>query len=111
MIQIIKDEPNHLLIEIAISDANLDNADQFKTQIIKLLDLHKKSIIIDLKKVEYIDSSFLGAMVAILKHAIAMKQEIILISLTKDINDLLLLIRLDKVFKIYSNYQDALTHI
>jgi anti-sigma B factor antagonist len=111
MIQIIKDEPSHLLIEIAISEANLDNADKFKTQVTKLLDRHKKSIIIDLKRVEYIDSSFLGALVAILKHAIAMKLEIILVGLTKDINDLLLLIRLDKVFKIYSNYQDALTHL
>jgi len=111
MIKLIKDEANHLLIEITVSEANLENADAFKSQVIQLLDAHAKSVVIDLNKVEYIDSSFLGALVAILKHAIAMKKEVILINLKKDVHDLLLLIRLDKVFKIYSNYKEALTHL
>jgi len=50
-------------------------------------------------------------LVAILKHAMAMKLEVILVGLKKDVNDLLMLIRLDKVFKIYTNYEDALTQL
>lgn len=111
MIKLIKDEANHLLIEITVSEANLENADAFKSQVIQLLDAHNKSVVIDFNQVEYIDSSFLGALVAILKHAIAMKKEVILVALKKDVHDLLLLIRLDKVFKIYNSYQEALTHL
>jgi len=111
MIKIIKDEINHLLIEITVTEANLDNSDLFKSQVTQLLDRHKKNLIIDLNTVDYIDSSFLGALVAILKHAMAMKLEVILVGLKKDVNDLLMLIRLDKVFKIYTNYEDALTQL
>jgi anti-sigma B factor antagonist len=106
MIKIIKDTPQHILIEIEVSEANLGNSDLFKSQVIQLLDRHAKTIVIDFNKVEYIDSSFLGALVAILKHAMAMKLDVILVSLRKDVQDLLILIRLDKVFKIYSSYQN-----
>lgn len=108
MIKIIKDTDTHLLIEIEVSEANLGNSDLFKSQVIQLLDRHKKNIIIDFNKVEYIDSSFLGALVAILKHAMAAKLDIVLVGLKTDVHDLLKLIRLDKVFKIYNNYNDAI---
>jgi len=108
MIKIVKDTTDHLLIEIEVSEANLGNSDLFKSQVVQLLDRHKKTVIIDFSKVEYIDSSFLGALVAILKHAMTIKQDIILVSLKKDVHDLLKLIRLDKVFKIYPSYNEAI---
>lgn len=111
MIKIIKDEPGHLLITVDVAEANLGNAELFKLQVTQLFDRHKKTIIIDMGKVEYIDSSFLGALVAILKHAMASKLDVILVNLKKDVYDLLTLIRLDKVFKIYSDYQEAVTHL
>jgi len=111
MIKIIKDEPGHLLILVDVSEANLENAALFRSQVTQLFDRHKKNIIIDLSKVEYIDSSFLGALVAVLKHAMAYKLDVVLVDLCKDVYDLLLLIRLDKVFKIYDNYQEAITHL
>jgi anti-sigma B factor antagonist len=46
--------------------------------------------------------------VAILKHAIGMKLDVILVGLRNDVHDLLKLIRLDKVFKIFGNYNDAI---
>jgi len=108
MIKIIKDAPGHLLIEIEVTEANLDNAEVFKSQVVELLDRNKKNIVIDFNRVEYIDSSFLGALVAILKHAMAQKLEVILTGMKRDVHDLLLLIRLDKVFKIYGNYDEAI---
>ncbi len=111
MIKILKDTPGHLLIEIEVSEANLDNSDLFKAQVMELLDRHKKNVVIDFNKVEYIDSSFLGALVAILKHAMAQKLEVILTAMRRDVYELLLLIRLDKVFKIYEDYQEAASAI
>lgn len=111
MIKILKDDPRHLLIEIETPEANLENSDLFKLQVTELLDRHKKNIVIDFNRVEYIDSSFLGALVAVLKHAMAQKMDIILTAMRKDVYDLLLLIRLDKVFKIYGDYQQAASAI
>ena len=108
MIKIIKDTVNHLLIEIEVSEANLNNSDRFKAQVLQLLDRHEKTVIIDFNKVEYIDSSFLGSLVAILKHAIGMKLDVILVGLRNDVHDLLKLIRLDKVFNIFPNYNEAI---
>jgi anti-sigma B factor antagonist len=109
MIKILKDAPNHLLLEIEVTEANLENADLFKSQVVELLDRNRKSVVIDFNRVEYIDSSFLGALVAVLKHAMTQKLDIILAGMKKDVYELLLLIRLDKVFKIYGNYEEAAT--
>lgn len=108
MIKIIKDTESRLLIEIEDSEANLNNSDLFKAQVIQLLNRHEKTVVIDFNKVEYIDSSFLGALVAILKHAMPMKLDVVLVSLRNDVHDLLKLIRLDKVFKIFGSYNDAI---
>ncbi|MCJ8211832.1 STAS domain-containing protein [Mucilaginibacter sp. RS28] len=107
MIELIKQEPGYLLADLQIDEANLAVADQFKTELIGLLDNYQRKIVLSLHQVNYIDSSFLGALVAGLKHAIAQKHDIILVGLKKDIRDLLTLIRLDKVFKIYDNYTEA----
>jgi anti-sigma B factor antagonist len=107
MISIIKQEENHLLVELNATEANLNNADTFKSEMIGLLDEYDKTLVLNLSKVGYVDSSFLGALVASLKHAIGLKKDILLVGLTKDIRELMMLIRLDKVFKIYNNYDEA----
>ncbi len=107
MIDIIKNQDNYLLVNINLQEANMANADTFKSEIISLLDQYHKRIVLNLQHVNYIDSTFLGALVAALKHAIALKVDIALAGLNKDIHDLLILIRLDKVFKIYDSLSDA----
>lgn len=107
MLNIVKEEPGHLLVQINLTEANLSHADQFRDELVALLNLKKRSVWLDLGKVAYVDSSFLGALVAALKHAIAMQCDVVLLALQKDIEDLLKLIRLDKVFKIYSSEHEA----
>ncbi|MBS7566250.1 STAS domain-containing protein [Mucilaginibacter sp. Bleaf8] len=107
MIYIVK-EDKYLQVDVNLTEANLNNANEFKTQIISLLDQKKKSIVLNLAQVQYIDSSFLGAIVAALKHAISMQLDVILVGLQPDIHNLVKLIRLDKVFKIYNDYSEVL---
>ena len=107
MISIIKEEASHLLVQVNLTEANLSHSDHFKDELIALLNLKQRSVWLDMQKVTYVDSSFLGALVAGLKHAIAKKNDVVLLSLQKDIEDLLKLIRLDKVFKIYGSEQEA----
>jgi len=109
MIKIHKENPDSLLVNLHIKDANMGHSEEFKTALINLFDTHqKKRIIMNMEEVQYIDSSFLGALVSALKYVISFKSDIILVSMRKDIVNLFALIRLDKVFKIYDNFEDAL---
>jgi anti-sigma B factor antagonist len=110
MIKIYKEDTNYLFVSLTVKEANLANADSFKAELLKLIDGHSQKIVLDLNTVEYIDSSFLGALVSALKHAISRQSDIILVDLRKDIADLFALIRLDKVFKIYANFNDVPNH-
>jgi anti-sigma B factor antagonist len=107
MLKIVKEEANYLLVKVNLSEANLNQSDSLKNELIELLNVKKHSIWLDLQTVTYVDSSFLGALVAVLKHAISMQCDVVLLGLQKDIADLLKLIRLDKVFKIYASEQEA----
>ena len=107
MIDILNQQSEHILADLNLRDANMSNSDEFKTELINILDIYKKKVVLSMHNVNYIDSTFLGALVSALKHAITLKLDIVLVGLNKDIRDLLMLIRLDKVFKIYDNYNDA----
>ena len=107
MISLQKETDSAVLLNLNLKEANLENADEFKADLITLLDDHQKKVVLDMHQVEYIDSSFLGALVASLKYAISLKLDIALVGLRKDIKDLFELIRLDKVFKIYPSIDEV----
>lgn len=108
MIDTIKEENGYLYASLNLAEANLGNADEFKAELTGLLSQHHKKILLNMEQVKYIDSSFLGALVASLKHALSLKLDIALIGLQQDVHDLLKLIRLDKVFKIFGTYDEAI---
>jgi anti-sigma B factor antagonist len=109
MITIQKDEADYTAASVDITEANMNNSEQFKAQLLQLLSPNKK-MVMDLSSIAYMDSSFLGALVASLKQAIAIKADIILVGLQPDIYNLFTLIRLDKVFKIYGDVNEALAN-
>ncbi|GAB2698049.1 hypothetical protein GCM10027037_22810 [Mucilaginibacter koreensis] len=107
MINLIDQHANYIVANIDVTEASLNNSESLKQQLIDLLNRYQNNLIIDLKQVEYVDSSFLGALVAVLKHAISLKKEVLLTDLHKDVHNLMALIRLDKVFKIYNTLPEA----
>jgi len=93
---------------IVPQEASLSNADQFKEEMITLVAEGAKLIIVSFENVNYIDSSFLGSLVVALKYAMPRKTDIYLVSLKPDVKNLLTLIRMDKVFKIYKDFSQAM---
>lgn len=89
-------------------EASLSNADQFKEEMIALIAGGTRLVIVSFENVKYIDSSFLGSLVVALKYAMPRKTDIYLVSLKPDVKNLLTLIRMDKVFKIYKNFDQAM---
>lgn len=93
---------------ILTKEASIANSEQFKEEVIKLVDEAPRIIILSFENISYVDSSFLGSLVATLKYAIPRGVDIYLVGLEKDVHNLLTLIRMDKVFKIYKNFQQAM---
>ncbi|MBE9586355.1 STAS domain-containing protein [Mucilaginibacter sp. JRF] len=107
MISIETDTEGYVSLKTTINEANLNNSEKFKAELTTLLDQYHKKAVLDMSSIGYMDSSFLGALVSSLKHAIAIKTDILLVGLRPDIHNLFTLIRLDKVFKIYKTLNEA----
>lgn len=110
MIDIDKNDDNYLAVSLNQAEANHETADEFKDELLSLFGQYHKKIVLNLEQVEYIDSSFLGALVSVLKHLISYNSDIILTGMHKDVANLFKLIRLDKVFKIYKSLDDFLNY-
>ncbi|HEY9196016.1 MAG TPA: STAS domain-containing protein [Mucilaginibacter sp.] len=100
---------NALIADIQHKEANLSNADQFKAELNGLINSGNKYVVVNFEQVIYVDSSFLGALVSALKLAMSKGGDIAVVGLNSDIKSLFQLVRLDKVFRIYTNIQEALT--
>lgn len=93
---------------ILAEEANLSNADLFKEEMITLMVNGGRLIVVSFENVKYIDSSFLGSLVVALKYGLPRSIDIYLVSLKPDVHNLLTLIRMDKVFKIFKDYEQAM---
>ncbi|MCE7059890.1 STAS domain-containing protein [Dyadobacter sp. CY343] len=89
-------------------EANLTNADQFKEEMITMMVNGAKLIVVSFENVNYIDSSFLGSLVVALKYGLPRSIDIYLVALKPDVHNLLTLIRMDKVFRIFKDHEQAM---
>lgn len=104
-------ESDIVLITVEITEAGLNYSEQFKAFLNENSNQDNPKLIIDLAKVEYMDSSFIGALVAGLKHVLSHNGEMALANIQKDVNALFELTRLDKVFKITNSINEAVNHL
>ena len=95
-------------VTIIPNEASHTYAEMFKEEMITIVANGARLIIVSFENVDYIDSSFLGSLVVALKYAMPRKTDIYLVSLKPDVKNLLTLIRMDKVFKIYKDYHQAM---
>lgn len=96
------------LITIEEKEANLSNSDHFKEQVVRDISSENNRLIISFSNVEYIDSSFLGALVAVLKALLPGNGKLVLIDLNDDIVNLFQLTRLDKIFILKKDLESAI---
>ncbi|HTN45742.1 MAG TPA: STAS domain-containing protein [Flavipsychrobacter sp.] len=111
MIIKVKQQEKYTSVIIAEREASLKNAEAFKTEMMQLVDTGATNMILNFSQVTYVDSSFLGSLVASLKYAISKGSDIYLVELQKDIYDLLHLIRMNKVFKIFDSEEQAVASL
>jgi len=80
---------------------------EFKEQMVGLIEAGHRRLILDLSAVEFVDSSGLGAIVAVLK-SLGQEGELAVSGVRATVASMFRLTRMDKVFEIHSTLEDAL---
>jgi hypothetical protein len=87
------------------------NADMLKSQGLRLLASGQSHLVIDLDAIQFIDSSGIGAMLALQKQMQQAGGEVFLSSLNRQVALTLQLVRLDKLFQVFDSTAEALTAV
>ena len=93
-------------VDSRMLDASTDGA--FRDAIKPMLTQHAQ-VVLDLSKVEFIDSSGLGALVSCLRQAHATGGDIKLYGLGKSARALFELVRMHRVFEVFNNADEAIS--
>ena len=87
--------------EVALNgEIDIFNSTEFKNKLLELLALNPGGIILDCEKLEYIDSTALGALVTVLKHVKSADGQMYLKKIRPNLAKLFKITSLDKVFII-----------
>lgn len=86
------------------------NATTFKDEVFELISAGTSRLVIDLGKVEFIDSSGIGALVGLLKR-IGNRGEIVVCGLSDTVRQMFKITRMDRVFASYDDRAAALRAI
>jgi len=109
----ITEEDRNGITLLCVKEQRLDanNSGDLKEYLKRLLETEAKALIIDLSMVNFIDSSGLGALLSGYKNANLHQGSLVLHGLQPRVQSMFELTRLQRVFDIYPNQQQALDHI
>ncbi len=100
-------------VEFIILDGDLDfhSSPDVRSELSKLVDKQTKTILIDLKKVGYIDSSGLATFVELFQKMKRYGGILILYHLSQGVRSVFEIAKLDSIFKLAKDESEALTLI
>jgi anti-sigma B factor antagonist len=99
------------VIQVNRRRATFDLAPEMREKLISEVNHGNGRIIVNLSYVEFIDSSFLGVLVAGLKLVKAHKGRIALVELHPHVQATLMLTHIDKIFPIYHSVEEAMRNL
>lgn len=96
---------------LSILDERIDahNSGDLKTYLLQIIEAGEKSLIIQLQHVRFVDSSGLGALLSGNKHMLAKSGKFALTNIQPQVSSMFELTRLNRVFDIYADVNEALT--
>jgi anti-anti-sigma factor len=104
----IKEIKGDVLIEkVNLTRATLKEAEEFKSALISDIEEGWQKIIVDLSDCEFIDSTFLGALVVSLKKVTAAGGDMRLVGFQSAVNSMFELTRMYRVFESYRSKDEA----
>lgn len=103
-----KEQLGDIVIEyVNISRATLKEADEFKKILVQDIEGGAKKIIVDLSDCEFIDSTFLGALVVSLKKVTSLGGDLRLVGFQPAVHSMFELTRMYRVFESFKSREDA----
>jgi anti-sigma B factor antagonist len=102
-----RDYGEHKIIAVS-GEVDLYNVSDLKKALFSVTDGKYSSVVVDMKNVNYMDSSGIGALVAGQKKMKAHNGKFALINIHDDVLNILKLATLDKFFKIYEGEDELL---
>lgn len=98
-----------IMIEVVnLTRATLKEAEEFKLLLSQDIDSGWKKIIVDLSDCEFIDSTFLGALVVSLKKATSLGGDLKLVGFQPAVHSMFELTRMYRVFEAFPNREEAI---
>jgi anti-anti-sigma factor len=105
----IKEEHKDVIVEIVdLNRATLSEADEFKQRLAENIGNGYKKIIVDLTDCEFIDSTFLGALVISLKKVTSLGGDLRLVGFQPAVHSMFELTRMYRVFETFNTKEDAI---
>ena len=105
-IELRYEENDNLIVVIPEGDIDIYTSHNFKEKVLNSFENNKGNIAIDGSKLEYVDSTGLGALISILKRARETDNKVIITNLKPNIKKLFDITELDKVFTIRGESND-----
>jgi anti-anti-sigma factor len=104
----VKEEVGDIIVEkINLTRATLKEAEDFKQALVKDIESGKKRIVVDLADCEFIDSTFLGALVVSLKKITALGGDLKLVGFQPNVRSMFELTRMYRVFESFETKEEA----
>jgi anti-sigma B factor antagonist len=97
---------------LAVQDERIDahNSGELKEYLLQMIEAGEKQIIVQLGRVRFIDSSGLGALLSGNKHILAKSGKLALTNIQKQVLSMFELTRLNRVFDIYVDLDEAFSN-
>lgn len=97
-----------LIVKIEEKRATIEFSGTLKDDLLKKIEQGNSKVIIDLSATEFVDSSFLGTLVAGLKKTASKNGDLKIVNLQEPVRVMFELTRLYKIFEIFNTVEDAL---
>jgi anti-anti-sigma factor len=98
-----------VLVQVVdLTRATLREAEEFKFTLSKSIDQGYRKIVVDLSLCEFIDSTFLGALVVSLKKVTTMGGDLRLVGFHPAVHSMMELTRMHRVFESYPTKENAI---
>lgn len=102
----IKYEEDYVIV-LPDEEIEVYNISEIKEVLFDIIEKGNRRLVMDMSRVEYIDSSGLGVLVSVLKKVKHAEGKLVLISPKSSVKQILSLTNLDKVFNIQDNLENA----
>jgi anti-sigma B factor antagonist len=105
--EIVAEDGNLILVNLNGKIIDQSTSQNLVTDITNLLSPEKNLIVLNLEKVEYINSNGLNSLISILTKTRTRGGELVLCNINEKVEKLLLITKLNSVFNIESSVEDA----